>query len=261
MNIIRLPLIIKSSFTITPFEAVYCDHQTYQHIKMQESVIEDNLEDVYLVHTRNFILNEVEADIVYLHNKIIGKNHNNWVSGYRYKAWYKAYDKVVFGSAVTPKTDVGPYIIESSGEITAYACNGVHITPGFHAQNGSKFHAYTHCDGCSRPRQKSDVENTEQHENNNSAIDEPRSANQFGLENEKRAIELKLFPNPNSGEFTVIFPQASGEYLIVDMNGRIMKREFVAINNQTSYFTLPKGLYILKWVNNEEIITKKISVL
>jgi hypothetical protein len=37
MNIIRLPLIIKSSFTITPFEAVYCDPQTYQHIKMQES--------------------------------------------------------------------------------------------------------------------------------------------------------------------------------------------------------------------------------
>jgi 5-hydroxyisourate hydrolase-like protein (transthyretin family) len=62
-------------------------------------------------------------------------------------------------------------------------------------------------------------------------------------------------------KLTVIFPQASGEYLIVDMNGRIMKREFVAINNQTSYFTLPKGLYILKWVNSEEIITKKISVL
>jgi hypothetical protein len=255
MNIICLPLIIKSSFTITPFEAVYCDHQTYQHIKMQESVIEDNLEDVYLVHTRNFILNEVEADIVYLQNKSIGKNHNNWVSGYRYKAWYKAYDKVVFGSAVTPKTDVGPYIIESSGEITAYACNGVHITPGFHAQNGSKFHAYTHCDGCSRPRQKSDVETPEQQDNNT------RSANQFGLENEKQAIELKLFPNPNSGDFKIVFPSSPGQFSISDLNGRVFKQELILEENKTMYLTLPKGLYFIKWTDNKDIVTKKIIVI
>jgi len=70
-----------------PFEAIYCDPQAYQHIKMQESVGDEDLDDTYLVHTRNFILDEVESDIVYLQNKTIGQNHIQWDPYYRYKAW------------------------------------------------------------------------------------------------------------------------------------------------------------------------------
>lgn len=249
-------------FSVTPFEAVYCDPQTYEHIKMQASIDENSgMDDVYLVHTRNFILDEVEADVVYLQNKIIGKNHLNWIPNYRYKAWYKAYDQVVFGSNVTPKTDIGPYIIEPTGEITAYACNGVHITTGFHAQNGSKFHAYEHCDGCSRPRQKNEAENPNTDREVNQEKNQISSFEQRDLYVEEQKMDLKVFPNPNSGDFTVVFPEASGEFLISDMNGRIVTQQKVAEENQTSYLSLPKGLYILKWVNNEEIITKKISVL
>ena len=260
MSIIRLPLIIENNFNITPFEAIYCDPQTYQHIKMQQSVDDDGLNDVYLVHIRNFILDEVEADVVYLQNKTIGKNHLNWDPNYRYKAWYKAYDKVVFGSSVTPKTDIGPYIIEPTGEITAYACNGVHLTPGFHAQNGSKFHAYTHCDGCSRPRSKSQAENpnsnnTDNEETNNILFE------QRGTYFDEQKMELKLFPNPNSGKCTVVFPQASGEFVISDINGKVVMYNSVTEENKTTVVSLPQGLYILKWVNNDEIITKKISVL
>ncbi len=175
--------------------------------------------------------------------KIIGKNHLNWDPNYRYKAWYKAYDKVVFGSNVTPKTDPGAYIIEPTGEITAYACNGVHITPGFHAQNGSKFHAYTHCDGCSRPRGKSEVENpnsnnTDNEETNNILL-EPRDTH---LSEQK--MELKLFPNPNSGKCTVVFPQASGEFVISDINGRIVTQQKVEKENKTTVVSLPQGFQI-----------------
>ena len=260
MSIIRLPLIIENNFNITPFEAIYCDPQTYQHIKMQQSVDDDGLNDVYLVHIRNFILDEVEADVVYLQNKTIGKNHLNWDPNYRYKAWYKAYDKVVFGSNVTPKTDPGAYIIEPTGEITAYACNGVHLTPGFHAQNGSKFHAYTHCDGCSRPRSKSEAENPNSNNTNNEETNNILFE-QGDTHFDEQKMELKLFPNPNSGNCTVVFPQASGVFVISDMNGRIMTQQKVAEENKTCYLTLPKGIYFLKWSESSLVITKKISVL
>lgn len=244
MSIIRLPLIIENNFNITPFEAVYCDHQTYQHIKMQQSVEDDNLEEVYLDYTRDFILDEVEADIVYLQNKTIGKNHLNWDPNYRYKAWYKAYDKVVFGSNVTPKTDPGAYIIEPTGEITAYACNGVHITPGFHAQNGSKFHAYTHCDGCSRPRGKSEVETSETTNEQNDASNEFQHSGSDEFNHKIQRDELKLFPNPNSGKCTVVFPQASGEFVISDINGRIVTQQKVEEENKTTVVSLPQGFQI-----------------
>ncbi|MFA7274905.1 MAG: hypothetical protein WC044_13625 [Crocinitomicaceae bacterium] len=100
-------------FNITPFEAIYCDPQTYEHIKMQASIDIDGLNDNYLVYLRNFILDEVEADIVCLQNKTIGKNHKLDPT-YKYKAWYKAYDQILIGNHVTPKTDPGDYVIEKN---------------------------------------------------------------------------------------------------------------------------------------------------
>ena len=75
---------LSSHFNITPFEAIYCDIYTYEHIKLQASVDENNYEDVFLVHTRNFVVNEVESDVVYLQNKTIGKNHVQYVTSYKY---------------------------------------------------------------------------------------------------------------------------------------------------------------------------------
>ena len=118
---------------------------------MQASVDNDNLDDNYLVYLRDFILDEVEADIVCLQNKTIGKNHIQ-SPNYKYKAWYKAYDQILIGNLVTPKTDPGDYIIEDSGEITVYAGNSITLSPGFHSQAESYFHAYIHSEPCSRPR-------------------------------------------------------------------------------------------------------------
>lgn len=138
-------------FNITPFEAIYCDNQTYEHIKMQ-ATIEDNpdLDEIFLVHTRNFIVNEVESDVVYLQNKTIGDNHTQMDPTYRYRAWYKAFTRIEIGNLVAPKTDPGDYIIEKTGEITVYAGQSVVLKPGFHAQNGCKFHAFIKQD-CKQP--------------------------------------------------------------------------------------------------------------
>jgi hypothetical protein len=69
---------------------------------------------------------------------------------YKYRAWYKAFTRVEIGNLVTPKTDPGDYIIEKTGDITVYAGESVVLKPGFHAQNGSTFHAFINRT-CSKP--------------------------------------------------------------------------------------------------------------
>jgi hypothetical protein len=107
-------------------------------------------DDIYLVHTRNFVVNEIESDVVYLQNKTIGKNHVQNVPSYKYRAWYKAYTRIEIGNLVTPQTDPGDYIIEATGDITVYAGESVILKPGFHAQNGSTFHAFIKRE-CAKP--------------------------------------------------------------------------------------------------------------
>lgn len=244
-------------FNITPFEAIYCDPQTYQHIKMQESVDDDNLNDNYLVYLRDFILDEVEADIVYLQNKTIGKNHVQWKPSYRYKAWYKAHDKIVFGSNVTPKTDPGPYIIEKTGEITAYACNGVLLTDGFHTKQGSSFHAFEYCVGCSRPREKSGNSGNEEDEG------EMRQKAPLKIIEEKKQgteiSQLKVYPNPSDKEFTIAFSKVEGEYIISNVNGKIIQKGDVYKSSMLIH--LSEGIYFIKWINKNGIQTQKMIAL
>jgi hypothetical protein len=137
-------------FNITPFEALYCDIYTYEHIKMQASVEENDYNDIFLVHTRNFVVNEIESDVVYLQNKTIGKNHVQNNPSYKYRAWYKAYTRIEIGNLVSPKTDPGDFVIEATGDITVYAGESIVLKPGFHAQNGSSFRAFIKRD-CAQP--------------------------------------------------------------------------------------------------------------
>lgn len=245
-------------FNITPFEAVYVDLFTAEHIKMQKSAGNHVTNNTYLVHTRNFILDEVEADIVYLQNKVIGKNHIQW-KPYRYKAWYKAYSQIIFGDSVTPKTNIGPYIIEETGEITAYACNSVTLKPGFHAKAGSKFHAFIHCDGCSRPREQGMKTNNDDSENQ---VGEKRvisnETNISPTKNKQKPV-LKVYPNPSDNGFTIEFPEAIGEYMISNTNGKLIEENKVL--TKTTFIQLPKGIYFIKWINKGEVQTQKIIAL
>jgi hypothetical protein len=199
--------------------------------------------------------------MVYLQNKVIGKNHVQWDPNYRYKAWYKAYDHIVFGDSVTPKTDPGPYIIEETGEITAYACNGVSLKPGFHAKAGSRFHAYVQCDGCSRPHEKSGMAPSGGNSSANGEHEERSGWIETDTHEPEKENELQVFPNPASGEVTIVFPAAQGEYVISDANGRIYMQQPVGEENKISYLGLPKGVYILKWRGGKSVQTKKIIVL
>jgi hypothetical protein len=250
-------------FNITPFEAVYADPQTYEHIKMKKSigVPEDNLNPEYLVHTRNFILDEVEADVVALQNKVIGKNHNQGLANYKYRAWYKAHSRIEIGNTVTPKTNPGDYIIESTGDITVYAGQSVSLKPGFHAQAGSDFHAFIAYDGCSRPREdgKSSDSNSQTTELDNNTN---QNLTDFGDSNNETIPDIVVYPNPTRGSFVIKVPheQLGGSYSIINTNGNVLQTGVIK-NSTHKKIELPNGVYFLHWKHNETLSIKKIIVL
>ncbi len=247
-------------FNITPFEAIYCDLQTYEHIKMQESVDADELDDTYLVHTRNFILDEIEADDSYLQNQVIGENHVNWIPGYTYRAWYRAYRSITIGNTVTPKTDPGDYVIQQSGDITVHAGHEVHIMPGFHAAAGSDFHAYIGYD-CTRPR-GSELATPEKTEKSTDQRFTPFPGSNEHLSGEEKQ-QLVVFPNPASGNFTVRVPEEfiGGTLTIYDLYGKVMHTQIIERTDSELEKDLPQGMYLVRILKDGQTRTTKMTRL
>jgi hypothetical protein len=249
-------------FQITPFEAVYCDPQTYEHIKMQASVDEnEGYLPYYLETTRDFILNETEAADVYLQNKIIGKNHNQNLAGYKYRAWYKAKNKLTIGFQVTPKTDPGDYVIEKTGDITVYAGYEVNIKPGFHSAQGSDFHAFIQ-DDCPGYSGKPALSNNSSTTGNKGEWIIRRMENSPVESTNPKQVEVRIFPNPSSG--AVFFEWGEGimkELSVYSTEGHLLSSE--TLSNETQLrLNLKKGVYFCTFLSNDgSKITKKVIVL
>lgn len=246
-------------FNVTPFEAVYCDPQTYEHIKMIETFIEnDGYNPAYLFAVRDFILDEVEADVVYLQNKIIGLNHTQSDLDFRYKAWYKANDQLIIGSEVTPKTDIGPYIIQKSGVIDVSACNEVILSSGFETQLGSDFHAHISCDGCSRLRSSEVGVNFNSDENTNSGAEKVM----VDLNTSEKAIgAIVVYPNPSNGEITISIngELKNAHFEVYDLLGNKINSGLLDRGKTTINLKMEKGFFILRILNNGDIFIKKIQ--
>lgn len=250
-------------FNITPFEAIYCDPQTYEHIKMDASIEEnDNYDHTYLDYTAQFILDEVEAENVFLQNKIIGKNHVQWDPSYVYSAWYKAQNKLTIGNLVTPKTDPGDYVIEASGDITVYAGREINLKSGFHAMQGSEFHAYIDddYDDCDPFARKS-----AQSTNNNSQNKNLSLSNDVYLQEEnlnKEQFQISIYPNPSTSEITIIFPpNVEGSFEIINAVGTSIQKNTVPSEHKT-IISLETGLYFLHfYANTGQNSTKQIIIL
>ena len=255
-------------FQITPFEAVYADVLTYEHIKMQESADDNAFDDNFLVYLRDFIVNEVEADVVCLQNKVIGENHVNWLPEYRYKAWYKAKKTIRVGYDVTPKTNKGDFTIKPSGDVVVYAGESIEVPSGWealHVQQGATWHAYIYDDGCDRPRSHQglaqyadDAESTTQEKVVNhfpEATMEPIT---------QRKDEMTLYPNPNSGSFTLQFSaeQVSGTLSITNLSGRtVISLPITTEKLEIQEEGLSSGVYFVTWIKDGTMVqTNKLII-
>lgn len=249
-------------FTITPFEAIYCDPQTYEHIKMDASIEEnDNYDATYLDYTAQFIVDEVEADNVFLQNKIIGENHVQWDPSYTYSAWYKAQNKLTIGNLVTPKTDPGDYVIEASGDITVYAGREINLKSGFHAMQESEFHAYID-DDCTPDRQKSAQITNNERPDRSENLNSLKNLSVYEDRINTEEFQVLIYPNPSTSEITIIFPpNVEGSFEIINAVGTSIQKNTVPSEHKT-VMHLETGVYFLQYhANTGQNSTKQIIIL
>ena len=81
--------------------------------------------------------------------------------------------------------------------------------------------------------------------------------------------QIKIAPNPNQGEFKILYEQLDGQNIYVEMmniQGVVLQKWIDRINGNTqsrevNQFHLPSGMYILKFVNESgAVLLKKLQV-
>ena len=195
-----------------------------------------------------------------LQNFTVGKNHNQWLPNYEYKAWYKADKELHIGHEVTPKTNKGDYIIEETGNITVYAGEKVVMKPGFHAKAGSKFHAFIKEPECEVSIKSmlsvSNDENTHEKSHGN------RSAKTPQTEKQKENKKVKVYPNPNNGTFTLEVTDSylDGEMMLFDTYGKMLYLETVKQNKMQIMRSIDRGVYYVTVINGNNKHVEKIVV-
>ncbi len=87
-----------------------------------------------------------------------------------------------------------------------------------------------------------------------------------GIADQGSNIQYEVFPNPNSGQFTIAFAQLNGEDLMVkimDVQGKVVLEEKVT-NNQGDYrmnvniASEARGIYYLQVITDQSVNTQKI---
>tara|TARA_R110001592_G_scaffold178278_3_gene419000 strand:+ start:774 stop:3533 length:2760 start_codon:yes stop_codon:yes gene_type:complete len=80
-------------------------------------------------------------------------------------------------------------------------------------------------------------------------------------------LELQVYPNPSNGVFQIkiVNIKAGTEFNLFDVTGKLVSRKIITTDALSKSVTvgnknLPSGIYILKIISTEEIITKKLII-
>lgn len=141
--------------------------------------------------------------------------------------------------------------IQSGGTANFIAGESILLEPGFHAYSGSYIHAYITTTGDYCSSLPPIVENP-------GTIEKDIEANEI-LDNN---AEMKIYPNPTTGNFTIDFKgeETTADILLLNFQGRTLMekkcKDQMKIDLNIAY--LPTGIYILVIKTKTELITKKI---
>lgn len=189
-----------------------------------------------------------------------------WLPDYEYKVWYKAKEEIHIGHEVTPKTNTGDYIIQSTGDIRVRAGKSISLKTGFHAQAGSDFHAEIWSTSCDRPREEGKSFTTNNEENNQGG-DFERSLSSYSdmVANDKQFMQL--IPNPNEGSFKLKlnYDNPEGFIYLYTLTGSLMHTQKVMLKENTLNpiaigLNLERGVYIVRWSNGVYTESKKMII-
>ncbi len=125
------------------------------------------------------------------------------------------------------------------------AGDSIMMSPSFSVQNGATFHAYL--GGCDQL---------------NCFDPSFRLASSSVVKDEMiLGVSTNIFPNPNNGSFNLYTSsEDSKDVIVYDMKGNVVftKKDNREMNLSIDISTHPKGLYLVKIISGNEIVTKKV---
>jgi bacillolysin len=158
---------------------------------------------------------------------------------------------IVFSGVGTFCNSFTEIVVENGAYAVFKASDKVILEPGFKAEPGSNFKAYIFdCLGAGNYR----LDHSGNEEENNQQI-ETKDMELFSNS------EVKIYPNPMNGIFTIELNEIIGENFVeiynlvgekVYSNNSLSKTSLIDITNQ------PKGIYLVKVINGNDVTTQKI---
>lgn len=234
----------------TPFDAIYSAEENSEHVIAKTQSIQ------------SFHFGEIAPFALRLQNRTIGNAE-------LYAADFEARDSITAGEGVSYSTPAGKFVVDAQADVTFRAGERIVLRSGFRAVSGSKFHAYidpyTSCSSIPIARMA----------NQNPAADDEIVESTFDVyiensvpsKNNDKNETFHIYPNPNTGEFTIYFekPASIKEQMtersitIYDIRGKIFE-QIIAISPTLSLniASHPKGIYFIKIINNETVSVHKI---
>lgn len=139
----------------------------------------------------------------------------------------------------------------NGGSVTIKASESIHFYPGFQVNHGGTLSATIESDPCSTsgsPRQ---------------SVEEPFAEEKISIIQENK---ITIYPNPNSGVFTLRVPYDMADrftYQIYNSFGSLILSESITQNNtiRLSMNNSPKGLYFIKVITEDRVLTEKFVIL
>ena len=243
-------------FSITPFEAIYVDNEIDPHVNLSESDPANKLQ------LKDFILNEVEPEVLGLQNQNFGSQAR---SNYLYKGKYRAKKEIRVGDEVTNRTDIGPFTIEENAFVEMRAGQKIHLKPGFKAEYGCYYHGkidYEQCNSLKSNPTPDDSVNPLGHSVQQYQEVEPKEKEDL-FTPENRASQWRVYPNPSRGSFKILNTdnRTPDEVLVYSVSGRLIYRSVHFENGNDIEYTFSDGVYLVKIKKDNNVITKKVVVI
>ena len=173
------------------------------------------------------------------------------------------FDAQNVNSFADPKIQDPVFDIEPDITVNMKAANKIVLKPGFRAKKGCNYRAYIDPLTCgSGPQCKTANPGNTQGTDNNS-MDRVLVDNEDikADENVWNELIIDIYPNPNSGTFTLsLQSENTATVYVMDVLGDIiyqLQLNYSTIH-QIDLSTHPKGVYFVKVVSGDEIIVKKV---
>lgn len=219
--------------------------------------------EYYVNITNNGSNIDVSTFFYYIRTNSLDQTVNEWVPHSPAYLWSREY-------LSTPLENITFNGVINSGEFKELlATNSITLTPGFHAKEGSYFHAaitLTSDDITCLPNPTNIItfKSSKIEIINELGIKEKKntSISQFdNIDNTVNIEQISIYPNPNKGNFTINIQgelSNNAKVEIYSLDGSLKYSSAIVSKQQNIIFTQTPGMYLIRIYNNEKKYTEKI---